>query len=176
MICKNCGAEIKDTMKFCNHCGARVVPAVQAAPEEAKRPPRIQETAQLPKPDAAQTTREEAERVPQKPRTEQRSTQEAKQPERAPAPEKVLDRSNPKSKAAAGILTLLLGFFGVQWFYLGKPVRGVCYLTVYLLSALLFLPLAAVWYVFLVGEAIFFFAAKPERVERYTGRAIRRKR
>ena len=33
MICKNCGAEVKDGVKFCPSCGYKVVPPVQAAPE-----------------------------------------------------------------------------------------------------------------------------------------------
>ncbi len=159
MICKTCGAEIKDTLKFCNKCGAKItVDATGCTPNEVQpqqptiEPPIKNEIA-IPKSTSFEQTIQ---------------TTQSK-------PKKELDRSNPKSKMVAGILTLLLGFFGIQWFYLKKPLRGVIYLAIYLSTALLFMPLAIVFYVFLVGEAIFFFAASPSKVEHYSGQAIKQK-
>ena len=36
VICKNCGVEVKDGVKFCPSCGYKVVPPVEAAPEAPK--------------------------------------------------------------------------------------------------------------------------------------------
>ncbi|GHU57845.1 putative membrane protein YozV [Clostridia bacterium] len=30
-----------------------------------------------------------------------------------------------KSKVTAGLLAILFGILGMQWFYLGKPMRGI---------------------------------------------------
>ena len=159
MICKNCGTEIKDTLKFCNKCGAKITVETpvytpsEVQPQQPKVEPPIRN-------EVATPTSTSFEQPIQ--------TTHSK-------PKKELDRSSPKSKMVAGILTLLLGFFGIQWFYLKKPLRGIIYLAIYLLTALLFMPLAIAFYVFLVGEAIFFFTASPSKVEHYSGQAIKQK-
>ena len=39
-----------------------------------------------------------------------------------------------KSKTTAGLLGILLGEFGIHWFYLGKTNRGLCYLVISLVG------------------------------------------
>lgn len=162
MICKNCGAEIKDTLKFCNKCGAKVVADTPKAPipEEPVAP--ASNTVQ-----SAQTksvTERNVKKVTEAARVESEPVKEAKE----------LDRSNPKSKVVAGVLALLLGFFGIHWFYLKKPLRGIIYIAIYVLTVILFVPLAILFEIFVLGEAIFFFVAKPEKVEKYARQAIKR--
>lgn len=38
MFCKNCGAQLPDTVKFCNACGTQVTPPTQAAPAAPAAP------------------------------------------------------------------------------------------------------------------------------------------
>ena len=35
-----------------------------------------------------------------------------------------------KNKIVAGVLGILLGYFGIHWFYLGNTKRGVIYLLI----------------------------------------------
>lgn len=65
----------------------------------------------------------------------------------------------PKNKVLAGILAILLGFFGIHWFYLGKPLRAIIYLAVYLVFPF-------IWLLYIV-EGIFFLCAKQELFDKY---------
>lgn len=38
-----------------------------------------------------------------------------------------------KDKTTAGIFAILLGGLGIHWFYLGRPVRGIIYLLLFIL-------------------------------------------
>lgn len=65
----------------------------------------------------------------------------------------------PKSKKVAGILAILFGYFGVQWFYLGKPVRAIIYIAVYIVFPF-------IWLLY-IAEGIFFLCAKQETFDKY---------
>lgn len=62
-----------------------------------------------------------------------------------------------KDKNVAGILSLFLGWFGAQWFYLGKPGMGVLHL--------IFFWTPVVWIVSFI-QAIIFFTMDPEKFDR----------
>lgn len=76
----------------------------------------------------------------------------------APISKRILPKKN---KFVAGLLAIFLGFFGVHWFYLKRPIRGVVYALLYLLCPYL-------WLLYMV-EGIFFMFAKPRIFDRYRG-------
>lgn len=179
MKCNKCGVEIKDTMKFCNKCGAKVtLEAPKMEQPQIKTPlskpnePVNQETA----PKAVETTKMvESPNVTEPPKAEKtvssvaetvNSPLPASQPVTKPAEkekptkaEKLAAPLKPKNKVVAGILAILLGFFGVHWFYLGKPIRAIIYLVLYLVFPF-------VWLLYII-EGIYFLCAKPENFDKY---------
>lgn len=177
MICKNCGAEIKDTLKFCNKCGAKVeflqpeepIEEVSLAASEVLTDAAINEATDI---------QQKAEHTPETDRTAEPKNEvvpSEKKPEKPKKEPKELDRSNPKNKIVAGLLALFLGLLGIQWFYLKKPLRGGAYILITLLGTFIVPGIVFIWELFLLGETIFFFAAKATTVEKYARQAIRQK-
>lgn len=177
MICKNCGAEIKDTLKFCNKCGAKVeflrpeepVEEVSSATNELLTDVAINEVAD-PKPRAKHTPETDKTAEPKN-----EAVSSGKKPEKPKKEPKELDRSNPKSKIVAGLLALFLGLLGIQWFYLKKPLRAVVYILITLLGTFIVPGIVFIWELFLFGETIFFLVAKATTIEKYAQQAIRQK-
>lgn len=84
----------------------------------------------------------------------------------------VPDRANiiGKSKILAGILAIILGTYGVHWFYLRNPKRGLIYLVVLVASffaAVVFPGFFFAYLLFCIGEGLFFLFSKRESFERY---------
>ena len=179
MKCNKCGAELKDTMKFCNKCGAKVTlevpkmeqPQIQTHPSQPAEP-----VSQVTTPKVAQTTKiVEPKKVTEPPKVEKTAPVEAatvnspspaNQPvakpvenEKPAKEKKPVTPLKPKNKVVAGVLAILLGFFGIHWFYLGKPIRAIIYLVVYLVFPF-------VWLLYII-EGIYFLCAKPESFDKY---------
>lgn len=179
MKCNKCGAELKDTMKFCNKCGAKVAPNVpKVEPPQIKTNPsqhtESTSTATTPKP--VDTTKVvEPTKVTEPPKVEKTvpvETTVVNTPSPEPQPvakpaekekpakeKKPAAPLKPKNKVVAGVLAILLGFFGIHWFYLGKPIRAIIYLVVYLVFPF-------VWLLYII-EGIYFLCAKPENFDKY---------
>lgn len=179
MKCNKCGAELKDTMKFCNKCGAKVTleipkmeqPQIKTHPSQPAEP--VNPTTTL---KAVETTKVvETKKVPESPKVEKtvsveaamvNSPSPASQSVAKPAEKDKLVKEKkpaaplkPKNKVVAGVLAILLGFFGIHWFYLGKPIRAIIYLLVYLVFPF-------IWILYIV-EGIYFLCAKPESFDKY---------
>ena len=58
---------------------------------------------------------------------------------------KQVSNEEPKSKIAAGLLGIFLGYFGVHNFYLGYTGKGVAQLLITLLSCFFLSPISAIW-------------------------------
>lgn len=52
---------------------------------------------------------------------------------------------NAKSKIAAGLLAIFLGYFGVHNFYLGYTNKGIAQLLMSFLSCFALLPVTIIW-------------------------------
>ena len=50
-----------------------------------------------------------------------------------------------KSKIAAGVLGIMLGYFGVHNFYLGYTSKAIAQLLMSILSCFILLPISAIW-------------------------------
>lgn len=181
MICKKCGAEIKSTLKFCNKCGTKVVldepetPDIkpQSTPTNNSTPPTVvnePKAESLAKPEAVEvqnnvyTINNSSNTVQvQQPHIQQAVaqtvTEEKPIKSKPPKPEKPVVPLKPKNKTVAGLLAIFLGFFGIHWFYLGKPVRAIIYIAVYI-----FCPF--IWFLYII-EGIYFLCAKQENFDKY---------
>ncbi|MBQ6825939.1 MAG: NINE protein [Clostridia bacterium] len=181
MICKKCGAEIKSTLKFCNKCGTKVVldepktPDIkpQSTPINNSTPPTVvnePKAESVAKPEAVEVqSNVSATIIPantvqvQQPTIQQAVvptvTEEKPIQTKPPKPEKPIVPLKPKNKTVAGLLAIFLGFFGIHWFYLGKPIRAIIYLAVYI-----FCPF--IWLLYIV-EGIYFLCAKQESFDKY---------
>jgi TM2 domain-containing membrane protein YozV len=53
--------------------------------------------------------------------------------------------NNQKSKMAAGLLGIFLGYFGVHNFYLGYTGKAIAQLLITLLSCFILSPVSAIW-------------------------------
>lgn len=177
MTCKNCGAEIKESLKFCNKCGAKIE-LFQLEEVVNEIAPAVSETtANAPINEVSNSGPESKHKSVGNASTELQnkdgsSVETSEKPRKEP---KDLDRSNPKSKVIAGVLALFLGILGIQWFYLKKPTRGAIYILITILGTFVVPGIVFIWELFLFGEAIFFFAAKGTTVEKYAQQAIRQK-
>lgn len=179
MKCNKCGAELKDTMKFCNKCGAKVTleapkmeqPQIKTHPSQSAEPvspaatPKagdITKAAELPK--VIEPLKEDKP-VPVEPATVNSpfpASHPVAKPDENEKPAKEKKPAaplKPKNKVVAGVLAILLGFFGIHWFYLGKPLRAIIYLLVYLVFPF-------IWILYIV-EGIYFLCAKPESFDKY---------
>ncbi len=188
MKCKKCGAEINSKLKFCNKCGAKVTTEELTTKKEKTTIVTSETVSPAPKAQTANTTQIQTfENVSTSNETIQttnieeiknccqptnNSTEQTKIVENSPPinnsnnknqgqtqEEKQQKPIKPKSKKVAGWLAIFLGFFGVQWFYLGKPVRAVVYIVVYLIFPY-------IWFLYIV-EGIFFLCAKQETFDKY---------
>lgn len=56
-----------------------------------------------------------------------------------------VNNQNNKSKIAAGILGIFLGYFGVHNFYLGYTGKAVGQLLISVLSCFMLSPISAIW-------------------------------
>ena len=56
-----------------------------------------------------------------------------------------LGNVNSKSKVAAGLMGIFLGYFGVHNFYLGYTGKAVCQLLITILSCFILSPISLIW-------------------------------
>ncbi len=106
MYCSNCGAVVKRQANFCQSCGARLSAPAQpaAAPQPPPPPPPAPGPITAPPPAPV-----------------------------APAVASAVARSD-RSRLAAGILGVILGWAGVHRFYLGHVGIGILQLIVTMLT------------------------------------------
>ena len=135
MFCKNCGAKIDDTAKFCPSCGTAidVAPAAPAAP--ATPPPYGAGSAPTTPPPAYGAPGYGAPGAPGAPYG-------------APgygAPAYGAAPVQRKSKIAAALLAFFLGGLGIHNFYLGKKGIGLAQLLITLLTCGLGGVVVSVW-------------------------------
>lgn len=178
MICRNCGAEIHNTMKFCNKCGSRIAlsheidPANFATQDISENPTpatahnREQITSHPPaintsskKPTASQnSSRRGNEKSGRYATSSQNAGQSTLSPKR---------KNSEKNKFIAGILGVFLGYFGVHWFYLGKKLRGALFLAISFLMATINEDILVGFAVFCICEGIYFLFAHPKSFKKY---------
>ena len=178
MICKNCGAEIKNTMTFCNKCGSRIIRSQEVDPVNFIS----QNAPSDPNPTTTQSHGEKASpspatnMPPQKQTTSRNSNRQAntrhgRYATPSPHSETPTSSSKPKkaekSKVLAGILGIFLGYFGVQWFYLGKKLHGGLFLAITLLTAAISEDVFAGFAVFCICEGIYFLFASKKSFKKY---------
>ena len=126
--CENCGAELKEGIKFCTRCGAKVMLPESAVPVQR---PEHAAAPQRPEPAAAQPQISQPRRVPAEPqRMPEESRRVQAQPERRPhetrrvpaaAPQKPKKSGGvpvPVIAGAAGVLVLLLALAAGGFFFL----------------------------------------------------------
>lgn len=99
MKCPNCNAEV--TGRFCSYCGSEM--------------PKEKETVNITDNRSTVIYNYYTQAAPVTPATAQRSVP-------------VIPVYSKKSKAAALILCIFLGYFGVHYFYVGKTGTGLLYL------------------------------------------------
>lgn len=187
MKCQKCGADIKDNMKFCNKCGAKVVGEEQ--PKPVIEQPKIEHTPtqfekvnsenEAPKTaaNAVESTNQQIQQtvIQQNPNVAMNYQQTVNNTTTPIAPQYYVPNTTPnqivtkksKNNIVAGVLALFLGHIGVQWFYLGNPLRGILYILIAIACPIIYPPLLAIFMVFYIGEAIFFFCSKKETFEKY---------
>lgn len=68
-----------------------------------------------------------------------------------------------KSRGVAGLLALLLGAFGLHYFYIGKTTAGVIFLLISLLSCFIFAPVV---HVVSIIQGVLYFTTTQEEFER----------
>lgn len=124
MNCPNCGASLSPDSTRCVKCGSHVQPAAQPVYQQVAG----QQTAAPPAPP-----------VQQQQQTPYQMPYQQQQP---------MAMDAPRSKLAAALLAIFLGWFGVHNFYLGHIARGVIQLVLTLLSPVLLcltLPIVGIW-------------------------------
>lgn len=126
-------------------------PVISSNTSSTQAPVPKSKTETKPNADAASRTNT-APKAEAKPQTKKQSLPQTK-PKKTPAPLK------PKNKVVAGLLAIFLGFFGIHWFYLGKPIRAAIYIVVYLVCPF-------IWLLYIV-EGIYFLCAKKESFDKY---------
>lgn len=179
MKCNKCGAEIKDTMKFCNKCGAKVtpnIPKVEQTQIKTNPSQHAESTSTATTPKAVDANRVvEPTKVTEPPNAEKTVPVEttvvnAPSPESQPVvkpvenpksvkEEKPVAPLKPKNNIIAGLLAIALGYLGIQWFYLGKPLRAIIYIVAYLIFPF-------TWVISII-EGVFFLFAKSESFDKY---------
>lgn len=166
MICKSCGAEIKDTLKFCNKCGAKVehevvdqsstIPAGSAIPLDSSIPKVMPET-----PQTSSNTYNVIMTATPPPKSNPSDTLTPPVQTASPTSKK------PKSKIVAGILGIIMGCLGAQWFYLGRAGIGVAHLVIFF-ALNHFLPGLVDPYIYIGAiEGVFFLFAKKEWFDKF---------
>lgn len=180
--CIKCGADIEDNSVFCEECGAKQEIEAPIAPikEEKNEPPQnaykpITESIETVAVDNAisndastnLTIPQDSTRVEKAPSSNERIS--------SPTPKKIVPQHpKGKNKTTAGVLGLLLGHLGVNWFYLGKPIRGLIYLAFTVISFIVLMPVALVFTAFCMGEGIFMLCAKEETYKKYIDFTIKK--
>ena len=72
------------------------------------------------------------------------------------------DGPSGKSRGIAGLLALLMGAFGLHYFYIGKTTAGVVFLIISLLSCFLLSPVV---HILAVIQGVLFFTSTQEEFE-----------
>ena len=148
MKCTNCGAEIGSN-PTCGYCGT-AVQQQPSAPEQgvpvpppypAQQPYSGQPNAPQVQNTAPQQPYGAPQQIPQPPYPPYGVPQ---QPYAAPAPVMV-DPSMQKSKLAAGLLGIFLGYLGVHNFYLGYTGKAVAQLLITLLTCFIGSTVTSIW-------------------------------
>ena len=132
-VCKQCGSSIASDAAFCPQCGA----PVSAQPQTAD--PAVQQ-AQAPQPNQPVYQQPQQAQAPQphQPVYQQAPPAQAPQPHQPvyqPAPQPGYQPPNPgvpqqKSRMAAGLLGIFLGWLGIHNFYLGYTNKALVQLLV----------------------------------------------
>ena len=139
IYCSNCGQPVSDQSPFCPNCGAQVGQPAPQQPQQAYQQP------------------QQAYQQPQ---------QAYQQPQYAyGAPQTGNNNGSSdygtsgKSRTTAGLLALLLGGFGIHYFYLGKAAGG-------LVCLLLSLITCGLWAILTFIQGIVIMTMKQEDFER----------
>jgi RNA polymerase subunit RPABC4/transcription elongation factor Spt4 len=114
MYCENCGKEISDDAKFCDHCGGSVSAPGQSAPVviPASTPAGQTVSAGPVCPNCGKEVSRQARACPG-----------CGQP--------ILGDSSPKSQTVVVILAFFLGVFGIHRFYVGKNGTAILQLLTF---------------------------------------------
>lgn len=79
------------------------------------------------------------------------------------------DITERKSKVLAGILGLVLGYLGLQWFYLGKKTRGWIYLAVFFVTSIVATSLFDIYVYLCFAEGLFMIFSTKKAFIKYVG-------
>lgn len=155
MTCKNCGAVLKEGIKFCNKCGSKLISSSNVTVNQNSEKNNTVSMYHIDNSLEFQKSKD-AISVAETPSSE--SIEPEILAETSPAPEQKTSLK-PKNKILAGILAILFGYAGIHWFYLGKPVRAIIYFVLYI-----FFPY--IWIAYIL-EGIYFIFCKEKSFDRY---------
>ncbi|MGM9646319.1 MAG: zinc-ribbon domain and TM2 domain-containing protein [Eubacteriales bacterium] len=122
MFCRYCGAKLEDGDLFCQNCGSPTSEKKQSGEQEATDPEKDRHVN-----DSAQSGEKNAG-------NENSAQNKAANQQTSQAAQSAVPNPQAKSKLAAGLLGIFLGYLGVHNFYLGYVGRGLVQLLVSLLT------------------------------------------
>ena len=142
MNCPQCGAAVQADAGQCPCCGAVWNRTAQGG-QTALQPPYAQSPYGVPQQIPVQQPYYAY--PPQQPYTVPAASSYSPPASPYGAPPAVVDPAMQKSKVAAGLLGIFLGWLGVHNFYLGYTGKGVGQLLLTVLSCFLLAPVSWIW-------------------------------
>ena len=118
MFCRYCGAKLEDGDLFCQNCGSPTSEKKQSGEQEAtdhEKDRHVNDNAQSEEKNAG---------------NENSAQNKAANQQTSQAAQSAVPNPQAKSKLAAGLLGIFLGYLGVHNFYLGYAGRGLVQLLV----------------------------------------------
>lgn len=156
MTCKNCGAVLKDGMKFCNKCGRKLISSPDVTVNQNSE--KDNNTIPTYHIDNSPEFQKNNDSISVAETPSGKSIEPEILAETSPSSE-YKTSLKPKSKILAGILAILFGYAGIHWFYLGKPVRAI-------ICFLLYIICPYIWIAYIL-EGIYFILCKEKNFDKY---------